>query len=1823
MTSLPALVPLRRPRASSWKTFGTLTATTVTVLCGRIEAVDYVYDNAGVAGGAGTTPASNWGDPTVWNPDGIPDDILDNAIFQTAGVSSTAADPANDKPIDLQAQTWTIGELRFTGGTANRYRLQNGGLNLLSILQTGDDPNQLAPTASVTAGSNTLFLGVTSNTLGLQGPVTATDIRKGGFQQLRLGTSATAFENAISGTIFLDWGTLQASANAATVNATNNPLGGSGTELIMQNATLLDLQSQGSFDYERNVTVVGPIAQINISRAAGALTNQINSIGNLTINGNSRLVTVNNNGFQLAADTLTLSGNAILDLGVNTSTGGGSAHLTVAGPVTGGAGTSITKVGGSALILNGDSSGTFSGPLNVVNGSVTFGATGSAGSGIVTIGDNTVGSGFTNFALNRPNTAVASFNAAGASANATVTPDFTVNTASQLDLNATPLPTDTFFIRSGGVLQGDSTQLGALTFGVNVNGEAGAILAFESNASAIPVGLPPAEVVFYGLGANLTNNVTVGDGTPFMGISSDRSDRTLNGVDALTPVIVTVNGGDNNPATIETTFQAIDGTGGEGLHFGTTAGGDATYNFVSGTAGQLFTVAITGFGGVNAAQTAGGFVTFEDNAATSLLASAVDRIVVQSGGLQVRTAAALGGVPVDVLNTGSLDIGSGAALDGAVNIQSGGVLLLNDNTLLTGSGAITVSDGGKLAIVGAAPANVLTAASSQQIVFTGANHTVRFTPSDVLELDSRVPDAGVTYAVSGGATAAVVPGTNSSVTMNTQTAGLTLVNGTLTNDGGSRGFTGPLNLNDSNVTFAATRNSTFVITSNVATAGAVTIGSTTGIDGLDKTPRQILQTNGGNSGLINPHDQAPNLIFTGTYASGPVTVVSGNLGFANGNSTINGDLTFNGAVLYLDGGGPLNGGSSVPGELTARLTDTTGTNKFANNIILGNLARIEMGLNLASDSNATVAAVTQPFVITGEVNPIDKRSMWVNRQSGTNTRVNFNDVTLNPGSVLMMDENNTDIRVAAKLAGNATVSVLDAFDFLSVRRAPSLPAFDGSNPVTLTMGRTTENHAFYSLFGPVDPGVNFNMVHGGIDLRAGASLPASGVNFTDANWFSAIQGNDIVYRTIAGTNGVASEFITGGNFTVTGPRAVTGFASDVAAPGPGIVNQVGGTWNYTGAGGVLSADRIGNDVAGGVNGVVRWANVNLSGPNLTLQNKHNIVTEVGALTVTNPNATILGNGAVINNLTAGSNNLTIQDGRTVITSSVTANNLIAAGHVLEFRPGTGNTATVTANTIRVDRLLAARDGTTNLGNTIITSPVPGALTAGLREGRINANNDLTTPNPNNFGVRLGPRVGNLSNESAGLVTDPGEGWGSNETWVYTGQFYDADGIFTFAEQIDDTVTVAVDGNEVLRSLTGVGPFDPWRTITNTSTKNGASTGALQGTNQMAPVATIITQNANLATPQQNFGNPDPDANPATGNEGWHDIEIRFAHGGGGSGPVPGFGWGQFYGFGLNTGATTSLNGADYVKPLDNGSMNLFRTTVLDKGGLQVDGDATLRAGGFNGLGTITFGGTAGTGLLDLDNTGAAVNSTADAIDVVAAAITGNLEISRATDSVTVGSLTVGAGATFTTTGAGKLTVSGTQVIGTGSTVNINGGIAQFDGTGTGAGTVNVNNDAVLQGNGGVAGPVNINDGTLSPGASPGDFSTGDLTIAGPGALRIEIGGTSAGTQYDQVVTAGTVTLAGALEGSLINGFTPAVNDIFFIILNDGVDPVSGTFAGLAEGAPLQIGGSDFTISYAANGDGGGTPNDVALLAVPEPTSFVAVLSGLGMLCGLQRFRRRG
>ncbi|MBP7951706.1 MAG: PEP-CTERM sorting domain-containing protein [Verrucomicrobiales bacterium] len=204
---------------------------------------------------------------------------------------------------------------------------------------------------------------------------------------------------------------------------------------------------------------------------------------------------------------------------------------------------------------------------------------------------------------------------------------------------------------------------------------------------------------------------------------------------------------------------------------------------------------------------------------------------------------------------------------------------------------------------------------------------------------------------------------------------------------------------------------------------------------------------------------------------------------------------------------------------------------------------------------------------------------------------------------------------------------------------------------------------------------------------------------------------------------------------------------------------------------------------------------------------------------------------------------------------------------------------------------------------------------------------------------------------------------------------------------------------------------------------------------------------------------------------------------------------------------------------------------------------------------------------------------------------------------------------------------------TGAT-NINGGILEVNGAIRGS-AFTVNAGGTLAGGGdgqftGRIGSLTLNaGGTVAPGSSPGILGTGNVTTNG-GTYAFEIGGLTRGFGHDQLVTDGTINLGASvatLKIDLISGYIPASGDTYYLWLNDGIDPVTGEFVGLPEGALFPVTDTgwltdpsdSWQISYVTDGDGVHR-NDIALTYIPEPSG--ALLTGGVVLLALLR-RRRG
>ena len=310
-----------------------------------------------------------------------------------------------------------------------------------------------------------------------------------------------------------------------------------------------------------------------------------------------------------------------------------------------------------------------------------------------------------------------------------------------------------------------------------------------------------------------------------------------------------------------------------------------------------------------------------------------------------------------------------------------------------------------------------------------------------------------------------------------------------------------------------------------------------------------------------------------------------------------------------------------------------------------------------------------------------------------------------------------------------------------------------------------------------------------------------------------------------------------------------------------------------------------------------------------------------------------------------------------------------------------------------------------------------------------------------------------------------------------------------------------------------------------------------------------------------------------------------------------------------------------------------QATTAGSGRIEASGTSAVQ---FAGTGAIAYG-TAGTAALAQTRT-LVLGGTSTAANTLAAAIANNGVATNGNSAVSL--LKEGPGTWVlenanaytgsTTIAAGTLIVSGSL---SGSTTTISNGASSVLG---GAGFVQA---------------VTTLDGTVAPGNvdAAGSSLVGTLTTANYSAttsgahLALQLGGTSAGTTVegynivasDRLNVAGSVNISGS-DLMLLSIGTPAFHDVFFLILNDGLDSstAGGGFGSyfngtvtvvgsLSEGSFVNYGSQTFTLTCLANFEGnsftGG--NDVALLAIPEPGAWPMLLGGFGMLLGFQRSRR--
>jgi hypothetical protein len=290
-------------------------------------------------------------------------------------------------------------------------------------------------------------------------------------------------------------------------------------------------------------------------------------------------------------------------------------------------------------------------------------------------------------------------------------------------------------------------------------------------------------------------------------------------------------------------------------------------------------------------------------------------------------------------------------------------------------------------------------------------------------------------------------------------------------------------------------------------------------------------------------------------------------------------------------------------------------------------------------------------------------------------------------------------------------------------------------------------------------------------------------------------------------------------------------------------------------------------------------------------------------------------------------------------------------------------------------------------------------------------------------------------------------------------------------------------------------------------------------------------------------------------------------------------------------AATDILGIQFS---NSGTINVLDGLLNLSGGLSNFSGTTLTGGAYNISGALRFAGAnivtnAATVVLDgatasIQNSGGGTALANFATNAAGGSFTiQNGRNVTAAGFTNAGSVTIGAGSTFTTAASTDyLQTGGSTTLATATSTLAAGGIADIQaGSLSGLGTV----EGSLQ-----------QAGQLNPGTSPG-ILTNDGDTTQTGVLNIEIGGIAPGTEHDQLIVTGNVNLGGTLNVTLVGSFFPATGDSFRIVDNTGAAAIAGTFTNLTEGAILTVGAAKLHVSYV-----GGSGNDVVLTAINlEPT----------------------
>lgn len=1181
----------------------------------------------------------------------------------------------------------------------------------------------------------------------------------------------------------------------------------------------------------------------------------------------------------------------------------------------------------------------------------------------------------------------------------------------------------------------------------------------------------------------------------------------------------------------------------------------------------------------------GGSLRVENNLALGSTIAGTE--VANNGTLQLANNVTVTGEPLSLL-------GGGASTGGALRNISGTNTWAGDITIQSGVSVTRIaSDAGNLRITG----NVaLSATAADQLALQGAGNGEI---SGVISGISRVTKGatgGGTWTLSGANTYAgkttITNGTLAASTLNSVVGGTpssnlgtptTVANGTIDLGGGTvtgtLRYTGPGETTDRVVNLPGSSGGGVIDQSGTGVL-QFTSNTTAAATGKTLTLQGSTAGTGLFSGVIG--GASVSLAKAGT-SSWRVTAVN----------TYGGTTNVNGGTLIADLS--LNTGGVLP----ATTTITTGG---------GTLQVLGASTGVSSQTVAGITSIAGPSRIV--INPNGGTSTTLTIAStavsvAPNSRVTFDYTqgTTNGGTI-----GNNIVAWNADLTGGIIspsyfVTDVGGFGFATVVggnvvRLVSAPGLPQSGAVS------TQNYILNSNTSSTTPG--------SLNLTQTASQSVNTLTIDTA--------------ATSGTLNLGNTVLTTNTFLVTGLTTNT-FAISGGASGGILVPNAAGTLlleHHAAGTFTIGAPILDNGGSGFTNNgtgttVLSGANT-YTGPTVLNSGTTRFAGSMAAGTVTiNSNAIAQIGSATgltaLNSVAFGpSTNGRLQLTGNSTTITTLTNDVVIGSPVVENDSPSPATLTLTpSSNAAYAGIFQDGGGGGALGVTLTVSAFD--ATFGLTGANANTHTGLTTVN--GFGlVELGKTGGNAI--------------GGSLTVSNGGRLR-----FTQSNQIADTASVTLSGigSSFNGSAVNTGTFALNETFANLAITGGGFTTGAGATGFVVTGATSITGGAENTVFVGNSG-----AQFATNSLSLIDMPATA----GGLVDTAN----SFTLYGNSTTARSRLAVGSGGLQLNSSVLNLRRGGAGAMGSrLVLDGDVTT-AGTFpSRINLDTAGGTTGAVSIDLSSTAGDVERTFNSAG-------GGSDLSVGVPIVNGAATT----ASIAKSGPGTLTISSVSTY-NGST-NVKEGTLIVTGSAAGSSAF-VGNTAspatatILRGgNGSVSATPTLRDinavtagAIVDPGNSPvstGILNTNTFSLTNSARLAIQIGGVFAGGNgtdgYDQInvlsPTASASVSGGFLDLTDIT-FSPLPSDaLLFLLVNNGTDAPSGLFSGVTLGGVpvanlnnIVIGGQQFALVNNANFDGvtglyGGLPdggNDIALVAVPEPTCVASLLGAVAVL-GLRRRR---